>query len=199
MSVIIAIKDKNRVVVGVDSRMSSCDYYFDSYSRRPKAIHINEKRDIIVGGVGNIGLVDVIKLILAEYPVKEIYSLDRNYIVKYIIPALVVNVRDYKMSDKENKMDGILLIAVKDKAYVIMGDYSVEEIDGYVAEGSGREAALGSLYTSSIIYSMSPEDRIRMAIEATGSCVSTVSTLSFIGDTAGKPFKAPEMKNPQNH
>ena len=199
MSVIIAIKDKNRIVVGVDSRMSSCDSYFDSYSRRPKAIHINEKRDIIVGGVGNIGLVDVIKQILAEHPMNEVYSLDRNYIVKYIIPALVVNVRDYEMSDKENKMDGILLIAVKDRAYMIMGNYSVEEVDGYAAEGSGREAALGSLYTSNTLYSMSPEDRIRLAIEATGSCVSTVSTLSFIGDTAGKVFRAPETKNPQKH
>ena len=103
MSVIVAIKDKNRVVVGVDVRMSSCETYIDSYARRPKAIHINNKRDIIVGGVGNIGLVDILRQYINEYQDKDIYAMDRAWIVKHVIPALVVNVRDYEMTDKEGK------------------------------------------------------------------------------------------------
>lgn len=199
MSVMIAIKDKKRVVVGVDVRMSSCESYYDSYSRRPKAIHINNKRDIIVGAVGNIGLVDVMKQIILERPEQEIYAMNKNYVVKFLIPTLVVNVRDYEMTDKENKMDGVILIAIQDRAYLIMGNYCVEEVSDYAAEGSGREAAMGSLYTSSRLSLMNAEDRIGLAIEATGNCVNTVSTLSFIGDTAGKLFRAPEMKKPQNH
>ena len=100
MSVLVAVKDKNRVVVGVDTRMSCCDAYIDSYQRRPKAIHLNDKRDIIIGAVGNIGLVDILKQQIADYQEKDIYSIDRAFIVKYIIPALVVSVRDYEMTDK---------------------------------------------------------------------------------------------------
>ena len=174
MSVIVAIKDKNRVVVGVDVRMSSCDTYIDSYARRPKAIHINNKRDIIVGGVGNIGLVDILRQYITEYQDKDIYAMDRAWIVKHVIPALVVNVRDYEMTDKEGKMDGVLIIAVKDKAYIITGNYSVEEVVKYAAEGSGRDAALGSLYTTSKMM-MTPEDKIKIAIESAGNCINTVS------------------------
>lgn len=196
MSVLVAIKDKNRIVVGVDVRMSSCETYIDSYNRRPKAIHINNKKDIIVGGVGNIGLVDILKQLLTDYQTSDLYSMDRAFIVKYIIPALVVSVRDYEMTDKEGKMDGVLMVAVKDKAFIITGNYSVEEVVKYVAEGSGREAALGSLYTTSKM-AMSPEEKIKIAIESAGSCVNTVSKMSYIGDTAGKTFLTTSVENKQ--
>lgn len=187
MSVIVAVKEKNRVVVGVDVRMSSNNTYIDSYSRRPKAIHLNNKRDIIIGGVGNVGLVDIFKQQISDYHEEDVYAMDRAWIVKYVIPALVVSVRDYEMTDKEGKMDGLLLIAIKDKAYIITGNYLVEEVEKYAAEGSGRDAALGSLYTTGKML-MTPEDRIKIAIEATGNCINTVSKLSYIGDTAGHMF-----------
>ena len=196
MSVMVAIKDKNRVVVGVDVRMSCGEAYVDSYPRRPKAIHVNSKRDIIVGAVGNIGLVDIIRQHIAEYQEKDVYLIDRPWIVKFLIPALSVSVRDYEMTDKEGKMDGMLILAIRDRAYVITGNYVVEEIMDYAADGSGRDAALGSLYTTSKT-SMSPEERIKIAIEAAGTCVNTVSKMSYIGDTAGKMFLATSVENKQ--
>ena len=188
MSVLVAIKEKDRVVVGVDIRMSCGEAYADSYSRRPKAVHLNDKRDIIIGAVGNCGLVDVMRQIITEYRIADIYKIDRSYIVKYILPALIVNVRDYELTDKEGKMDGRILIAVKDKAFVISGNYIVDEIQNYVAMGSGEDAARGSLLTSEP-FLKSPEERIKIAIRASGSVVSTVSKASYIGDTAGMVFK----------
>lgn len=196
MSVVVAIKDKNRIVVGVDVRMSSCDTYVDSYQRRPKAFHLNGKKDIIIGGVGNIGLVDLLRQTIAEYRDKDLYAIDRAFIVKYIVPAMVVSVRDYDMTDKEGKLDGVLLLAIRDKAYLITGNYSVEEMVKYAAEGSGREAALGSLYTTSNM-NMTPEERIKIAIEAAGSCINTVSKMSYIGDTAGKQFLTAAVESKQ--
>jgi len=196
MSVMVAIKDKNRVVVGVDVRMSCGEAYVDSYPRRPKAIHVNSKRDIIVGAVGNIGLVDIIRQQITEYQEKDVYLIDRPWIVKFLIPALSVSVRDYEMTDKEGKMDGLIILAIKDRAYLITGNYTVEEITDYAADGSGRDAALGSLYTTSKT-SMSPEERIRIAIEAAGTCVNTVSKMSYIGDTAGKMFLTTSVEKKQ--
>lgn len=197
MSVMVAIKDKNRIVVGVDVRMSGGEGYVDSYSRRPKAIHLTDKKDIIIGAVGNIGLLDVLKEQLLGYDLKALYSIDKSFLVKYVIPALAVSMRDFEMRDKEGRLDGELLIAIKDRAYLITGNLTVEEIVKYDAEGSGRDAALGSLYTSSSLFSMTPESKIKMAIESAGSCVSSVSKLAYIGDTAGKAFLPTNLKNPQ--
>ena len=195
MSVIVAIKDKKRIVVGVDVRMSASDSYNDSYSRRPKAVHLNKNNDIIVGAVGNVGLLDILKQQLSEYQEKDLYKIDKSFIIKYIMPALVVNVKDFEMRDRDGKMDGVLFLAVQDKGYFIMGNYTVEEVVDYAAEGSGRDAALGSLYTSSRLLSISPEEKIRLSIESAGACVNTVSKISFIGDTAGKRFTSSDLKN----
>lgn len=91
------------MVVGVDVRMSSCESYVDSYPRRPKALHLDDKKDIIVGAVGNIGLVDLLRQILSEYNKKDLYAIDRPFVVKYIVPALMTGARDYNMTDKEGK------------------------------------------------------------------------------------------------
>lgn len=194
MSVIVAIKDNNRVVVGVDVRMSISDTYVDSYQRRPKAFHINQKKDIIVGGAGNIGMVDVFKQIISEYQEKDLYKIDRSFIVKYIIPTLVVSIREYNMLDNEGRLDGVILLAIKDKAFFINSNFTVDEVVKYQADGSGRDAVLGSLYTTSKM-NMTPEDKIKLAIEAAGSCINTVSKVSYIGDTAGMQFITTPLEN----
>lgn len=194
MSVIVAIKDNNRIVIGVDVRMSCSETYIDSYKRRPKALHLNNSKDIVVGAVGNAGLVDILRQQLLEYETNDLYKIDRPYIVKYIIPALIRNVRDYDMTDKEGKMDGALFLAIKNKAFSISGNYVVDEILTYYAEGSGREAALGSLYTTEKM-PMTPEERIKIAIESAGSCISSVSKVSYIGDTSKKPFQTTTLEN----
>lgn len=186
MSVLIALKDKDRVVVGVDTRMSCGPAFVDSYKSRPKAYHVDSKRNVIIGAVGASGLVDVFK-ILVERHLPKIDSIDRSYVVKYMIPELINDIKVYSMEDKEYKMDGELFLAIKDRGYSISGNYAVEELESFTAMGSGMDVAKGSLYTSDIIR-MLPEERIALAIKATGLSISSVSPEAIIGDTAGKVF-----------
>ena len=186
MSVLVAIKDKNRIVVGVDTRMSCGPSYTDSYKQRPKAYHMDNKKTVIVGGVGNIGLVDVMKII-ADNHMSKIDAIDRSYIVKYIIPELINDIKVYSMEDKECKMDGELFLGIKDRGYVIHGNYSVEELESFIAIGSGMDVATGSLFTSGQFIT-DPESRIAIAIQATGHTISNVSSEAIIGDTAGRLF-----------
>ena len=186
MSVLIAIKDKDRVVVGVDTRMCCGPSFTDSYKQRPKAYHIDSKRSVIVGGVGNIGLVDLMKMVMENH-INNLDSIDRSYIVRYIVPKLINEVKAFSMEDKEHKMDGEVLIAIKDRGYVIHGDYCVEELESFTAIGSGTDSANGSLFTTELFIT-STEDRIAIAIEATGHCISNVSSEAIIGDTSGKSF-----------
>ena len=186
MSVLIAIKDKSRIVVGVDTRMSSGPSYMDSYKQRPKAYHMDNKRTVIVGGVGNIGLVDVMKIIIDNH-MPKIDMIDRSYIVKFIIPELINDIKVYSMEDKECRMDGELFLGIKDRAYTIHSNYTVEEVESYVAIGSGMDVAIGSLFTSGQFIT-DPESRIAIAVQATGHTISSVSSEPIIGDTAGKLF-----------
>lgn len=187
MSVLIAIKEKNRIVVGVDVRMSSDDSYIDSYARRPKAIHITKNNDVIVGAVGNVGLLDIFKELMLSFKTEDLYSMDRAFIVKYVIPPLVSEISRYVTDDNRNSMDATFLLAIKDRAYIIPGNYSVSEIIDYEAVGSGRDVASGSLHTSAK-FGMSSEERIMLAIEAAGTLNNSVSKVSYIGDTKGKRF-----------
>ena len=51
MSVIVLLKDKNRYVVGCDTRCSDSYSFIDSYQASKKARHIDFNNEIIIGAV----------------------------------------------------------------------------------------------------------------------------------------------------
>ena len=188
MSVLVALKDKERIIVGVDTRMSCSDFFKDSYKSRPKAFHIDNKHQAIVGAVGNAGLADVFENIMLKH--KDHWDkIDRKYISAHIIPELVVTTYDLHYDGpKGNGMDGEVFFAYKNKAFVISGNFVISELDKYDAIGAGGPTAIASLYTSSS-YAVNPEIRVAKAIEASGFVINSVSQYAFIGDTNGKQFK----------
>ena len=197
MSVIIALKDKDRVVVGTDIRMSNDSCYNDSYKSKPKAIHFNQEKTVIVGSVGNLGVLDVFNKILVDN-VKDWEKVDKSYIVRYLVPILMRECEAYDCLEKDqHSVDGTLLLAIKDRAYIIGHSYIVFELEDYLTIGCGDEAARGSLYTSKD-FGWSPERRIRMAIEASASVSQFVSSISYVGDTKGKMFTPGTYKQMKN-
>ena len=188
MSVVVAIKDKGRVVVGADTRGSTeSGFYTDSYVINPKAVHVNKEKNVIAAVVGNPFLLDILLGILNEE--KNLDTMDRSYIVRRIVPKLYAQISNYCMRhSSEGELDGELFIAVKDKAYCISSGLSVFEVEDEIALGAGDEVSLGSLFTSKAM-KMSPEARIELAIRATASTINSVSNEPYIGDTAGNEFK----------
>ena len=51
MSVVVVLKDKNRYIVGCDTRISSNGEYIDDYSYIQKAKHIDKNKEMIIGCV----------------------------------------------------------------------------------------------------------------------------------------------------
>ena len=191
MSVLVAIKDKDRVVVGVDTRMTEGNgSYIDSYNQRPKAFHIDKDKTVIVGGVGNVAIVDLLGNIMEDHLAKK-KEIDRKYIVKYIVPDLLSELNNYSLKSYDSKspyfMDGKLFIGIDNRGYAIHENGSVDELVDYIAIGSGQDVAAGSLYTTSF-FIRSPEGRIDYAIKAAGSIINTVSPIPMCGDTKGKHF-----------
>lgn len=70
---------------------------------------------------------------------------------------------------------GIIIIAVQNtgRIFIMDVDYHVSEVDvDYLAEGSGQQIALGSLYSTSTI--KTPRKRVRMALEAAQKFIMSV-------------------------
>ena len=51
MSVVVVLKEKNKYVVGCDTRVTSISEYFDSYNSLKKAKHIDNNNEIIIAAV----------------------------------------------------------------------------------------------------------------------------------------------------
>lgn len=97
------------------------------------------------------------------------------------------NIRGTVYSNDDGGMDGEIVIAYKNKAYAITGNYNVIDIEDIYTMGSGGTTAFGSLFTSKY-NNMTPESRVMIAIKSAGNRISTVSKEAYIGDTSGSPF-----------
>ena len=182
MSVIVLIKDKDRFVVGCDDRVFD-NIYTDDYYAMPKAKHMDINNEIIIGCCGNGILLEFL-----QKKLNQVSKINRNIISYEIIPSLIEATKNTPCIDLNGCMAGELIIAYKDKAYSIYNNFVIQEIKDSYALGSGKEVALGSLYTSKKL-NISPEERIAISITAAGNYINTVSKNAYIGDTAGKNFK----------
>ncbi len=180
MSVIIAIKDNDRFVVGCDTRVSSNKLYFDDYNMCPKAFHINE--NTIVACAGSTCLANIVGSHL-----EEMDNISRETIISELLPNLSKELRGTPYIDNDY-LDGELMIAHKDKCFIVASNYNVLDVQDYGAIGSGGVTALSSLYTTEK-QGYSPEARILIAIEVTGKLISSVSQEAYTGDTKGEKFK----------
>ena len=131
---------------------------------------------------GNIGLLDIYQQVI-----DKVSNINRNTIANTIIPVIMKNIRGTVYSNDDGGMDGEIVIAYKNKAYAITGNYNVIEIEDIYTMGSGGTTAFGSLFTSKYT-NMTPESRVMIAIKSAGNRISTVSKEAYIGDTSGSPF-----------
>ena len=109
-------------------------------------------------------------------------------LVTDIIPRVMEMIAHTPFMLEDKCMDGEVIIACKDKAYAITGNFNVYSIEEMYISGSGGLTAFGSLYTSKYT-TMTPESRVMLAIIAAGSKVQSVSKEAYIGDTKGTPFR----------
>jgi ATP-dependent protease HslVU (ClpYQ) peptidase subunit len=180
MSVIVAIKDNDRFVVGCDTRVSSNRLYFDNYGLCPKAFHIND--NTIVACAGSTCLANIVGSYL-----KDMNVISRDTIISELLPKVSDELRGTPHIDNDY-LDGELMIAHKNKCYIISSNYNVLDVQDYGVIGSGGITALSSLYTTEML-GYSPEARILIAIEVTGKIIPSVSQEVYMGDTKGDKFK----------
>ena len=139
---------------------------------------------------------EITVLDLLERLINEMTEITITSIKKVLVPRIMKEIKDSVYEGEHKRLRNVeLIIACKNRAYNISENFTVTEIDKMYIMGSGSDTAYGSLYTSQYL-SITPEERVMLAIKAAGHRNLHVSKEAFIGDTIGQTFKEyGRMKN----
>lgn len=168
MSLVIAIKDKNRIVLGADKQTSVGN------NKDHLATKIWEVADLpgaLMGSVGSVRASQILQYseLIDKNSLGEIPTFE--FIVRSLVPIIHATldangVRCAIPSEDEGvsvMMPNCILFAYKDRAWMIWHDFSVTEIEDYLAIGSGSDIAKGVLFATA---DKNPFERIVTAIDA---------------------------------
>lgn len=192
MSVVVAIKEGNKVYMGCDSQVTK------GGTRTTLKNPNNYKLWKVIGAdnclmahVGNVRDANVVRLmdrLVTDYNIYKNH-VDYEFVVKKIVPDIVDELKQYGMIKDDKFVDYIdssFLFAFQDQLYVIGRDRSVIEVDDYVAIGSGEDQAIGSLLSTE---GEKPKDRIVKAIKASAAADIYVDYPIILTDTEDTEFE----------
>jgi len=152
MSVIVAIKNGDHVIVGCDSQVTA------GYCKKTLTNKNNYKifkpvkdKDLIIGVCGSLRDRDIL-FCIDEY-IEEIVKLKNEVNYKYIVTNIVPgifeilsnNKRILDIKDKLKIMEIEFVFIYKNQIYKVANNGCVIEIDDYCAIGSGSDYAIGYL------------------------------------------------------
>lgn len=171
MSVVIAIKENGVTYMAADTQISFGDSkrHLKSDSLQ-KVWAVTDTPNCIMGGVGLARDLNLIRYCTSELiPEASVLKNEINVgtIMLNTVPAIFESIRTYTQlvtgCDKDIPINSEFVIAYKDKVFDIAPDGTVEEVEDYIAIGSGADAALGSLKhtTDEPVY-----DRLIKALDA---------------------------------
>ena len=153
MSVVIAIKENGVTYMAADTQISFGDSkrHLKSDSLQ-KVWAVTDTPNCIMGGVGLARDLNLIRYCTSELiPEASVLKNEINVgtIMLNTVPAIFESIRTYTQlvtgCDKDIPISSEFVLAYKDKVFDIAPDGTVEEIEDYIAIGSGADAALGSL------------------------------------------------------
>ena len=153
MSVVIAIKENGVTYMAADTQISFGDSkrHLKSDSLQ-KVWAVTDTPHCIMGGVGLARDLNLIRYCTSELiPEASVLKNEINVgtIMLNTVPVIFESIRNYTQlvtgCDKDIPISSEFVLAYKDKVFDIAPDGTVEEIEDYIAIGSGADAALGSL------------------------------------------------------
>jgi len=199
MSVVVAIKDGDKIYMGADSQVTKGGTRTTlNNPNNYKIWKVDGSDNCLMGHVGNLRDANVVRLmrdLVDDYD--EFYErVNYRFVVKYLVPEIIKTLKEAKFlkltDDYLNYMESDFLFAYKDKLFLISSDGSVIEINDYVAIGSGASEAIGSLLSTE---GQTPEKRIVKAIKSSAANDIYVDYPIIITDTENTEFEIVTEKN----
>lgn len=165
MTIVVAAKDENSIVIGTDKRLTEGDLILSDNASKILIKDINQIgreiikysdidvtiKKLIIGFSGDYGLYELLKTF--RPPDKRETETFPEYYYRKFLPELkeLLNEHD-KFTEFHNVKRGIdwdLIIVYNNEFYNLSFSLDLLEIpDNYIAVGSGKEIAYGSLHTS---------------------------------------------------
>jgi len=199
MSVVVAIKEGDKVYVGADSQATKGGTR--TTLRNPnnyKIWKVDGAENCLMGHVGNVRDANIIRLmsnVIDDYD-EFCKRVNYRFVVKFLVPEIVKELREAGFLKKNDGyvdyLDSSFLFAYRDKLYMINTDCCVVEVDDYVAIGSGAQEAIGSLLSTE---GQSPRKRIVKAIKASAASDIYVDYPIILSDTGSTGFEIITEKN----
>jgi 20S proteasome alpha/beta subunit len=176
MSLVIAIKDKDRIVLGADKQASAGG---SKDHTNTKIWQVEELPGAIMGSVGSARASQIIQYskVIDKNLIRQ--GIGTDYIICALAPAIVASLKANGIVVEPSPdsicttMPNAFIFAYKDKAWMIWNDLSVSEIDEYLAIGSGSDVARGALFATP---EKNPFERIVTSIDA------AATTTLFVDD-----------------
>ena len=194
MSVVVAIKEGDKVFIGADSQVTKGGTR--TTLKNPnnyKIWQVDGARHALMAHVGNLRDANVVRLMNGVIDDYDEYCNRINYgfVVKFLVPEIIKNLRNSnflkgKSDEYLDTMNSGFLFAYRDSLFSIEADASVIEIDDYVAMGSGENEAIGSLLSTE---GQDPKTRIVKAIRASAASDIYVDYPIIITDTESTEFE----------
>lgn len=180
MTCIVALSVGNKVYLGGDSAASD--------EKSGLILQVHDPKVFKVGQYG-VGFVDSFRMgQILQYnwnppvykPTKGFKNLDKFMRTKFV-QSVKESYQEHgygrfgTSAPEDGDEGGIIIIAVQNtgRIFIMDVDFHVSEVDvSYLAEGSGQQVALGSLYSTASV--KTPRKRVRMALEAAQKFVMSV-------------------------
>jgi len=191
MSVVIAIKEKDRIYLAADS-MCSCGNTKVTLSN-PNNYKIWKTKGLDNSFMCHTGNCRDLGVIRFKNFIPEIRSLNGDIDIDFVQGQMIYDMFDFldergflEKNNEGPRMGSCLLFAYKDKVWELTNCSYVIEIDDYVALGSGSDAAMGSLAAT---IGEPIEDRLIKAVLAASKIDLSVDFPIVITDTKSCEFK----------
>ena len=174
MTVIIAAKKEDEIIVGADKRVTSGDMILDENASKiiikeftiENIIEPIRRDEFLIAFSGVYSLFELLKTY--KPPTMNYKDTFFKYLHQDLIPSLNAYLRKYNFIQDCNGVDGVdweLLLVYQDKMYSIEYNLGIIEITSdYFASGTARDIAYGSLHTSKHLNHL--ESRVKKAIRA---------------------------------
>jgi len=186
MSVVVAIKENDKVIMACDSQASTSRIKFTLTNKNNYKM-FSPQENLLIGVCGAFRTLNLLYCMddwIDELAISK-NEVDFKYIVRRIVPKIMQLLKDNDLYNEKGLQNLEVLIAYKNLLYEIDGDLSVVEIDDFATIGSGCILALGYLNISSKI---DVENRVLNAVKTACETDLYVSYPIILGDTTTSDF-----------
>lgn len=143
MSVVVYLKNDEKSILCADTQTSCGDEKIIRTNKNNLKFNVF-KNGLIIGHVGILSVTEYVCANNEWFEFKE--TLSKELIITKIIPKIINGLNQRGMLNKDKNglcnMDCSLLLIHKNNAFAIYNDFSVYEINNYIALGSGADFCL---------------------------------------------------------